>query len=152
MRFQTFAALLLLIVLAAGWLALDGREAPDHATASVRPSEAELSCDVAYVHDGDSLRCRDGTRVRLHAVAAREVNETCSPGHPCPAASGAEATRALKRLAEGRTLACAPVGRSYDRVTAVCWTPEGTEVNCAMIRSGTTEIWPRYDRQRPICA
>ena len=100
MRFQTFAALLLLIVLAAGWLALDGREAPDHATASVRPSEAELSCDVAYVHDGDSLRCQDGARIRLHAVAARETDETCSPGHPCPAASGAAATAS----GEGRKL------------------------------------------------
>lgn len=69
MRFQTFAAALVLIVLLAVWLnggALDDRLAPAPA-----PAEADLKCRVTYVHDGDSLRCRDGARIRLHAVAAR---------------------------------------------------------------------------------
>ncbi|MGH7018754.1 MAG: thermonuclease family protein [Brevundimonas sp.] len=159
MRFQTFAAALVLIVLAAGWLSVNGDAAPAGRTTDAPPRwtaplpvGADLSCRVAYVHDGDSLRCQDGTRIRLHAVAARETDETCSPGHPCPAASAASATRTLKRLTEGRDLACRSTGRSYDRVTAICWTPEGTEVNCAMIRSGTALTWPRYNRQTPICA
>ena len=154
MRFQTFAAALVLIVLAAVWLN-DGASEDRLATApspAAPPADADLSCQVASVHDGDSLRCRDGTRIRLHAVAARETDETCSPGHPCPAASAASATRTLKRLALGQDLACRPTGHSYDRVTAICWTPEGTEVNCAMIRSGTALTWPRYNRQTPICA
>ena len=155
MRFQTFAAALVLILLAAGWLSLNG-EASSATTVAPSPArppaDADLHCQVAYIHDGDSLRCRDGVRIRLHAVAARESDETCSPGHPCPAASAAAATRTLKRLTEGRDLACRAVGRSYDRVTAICWTPEGTEVNCAMVRSGTTLTWPRYNRQTPICA
>ncbi|HUH11263.1 MAG TPA: nuclease [Brevundimonas sp.] len=159
MRFQTFAAALVLIVLTAGWLSLN-TDAPPGSTVTdapapsliALPADADLLCQVAYVHDGDSLRCQDGTRIRLHAVAARETDETCSPGHPCPEASAASATRTLQRLTEGRDLACRSIGRSYDRVTAICWTPEGTEVNCAMIRSGTTVIWPRYNRQTPICA
>ena len=145
MRFQTFAAALVLILLSAAWLTLND----DRGSAA---ADADLPCRVAYVHDGDSLRCQDGARIRLHAVAARETDETCSPGHPCPAASGAAATQALKRLTEGRDLTCRSIGRSYDRITAICWTPEGTEVNCAMIRSGTTTIWPRYNRQTPICS
>nr|WP_314431100.1 nuclease [uncultured Brevundimonas sp.] len=145
MRFQTFAAALVLILLSAAWLTLN----VDRGSAA---ADADLPCRVAYVHDGDSLRCQDGARIRLHAVAARETDETCSPGHPCPAASGAAATQALKRLTEGRDLTCRSIGRSYDRITAICWTPEGTEVNCAMIRSGTTTIWPRYNRQTPICS
>ncbi len=115
------------------------------------PSRATLSCPVAGITDGDTLRCRDGTRIRLHAVAARERDETCSPGHPCPDATAAAATRELRRLAAGRTLKCEPTGRSYNRITAICWTPQGVEVNCAMVRSGTTLIWARFDRQAPLC-
>lgn len=115
------------------------------------PSRATLSCPVIRITDGDTLRCRDGTRIRLHAVAARETDETCSPGHPCPEATAAAATRELSRLAIGRTLRCEPTGRSHDRITAICWTPQGVEINCAMIRSGTTLIWARFDRQAPLC-
>lgn len=61
-------------------------------------------CQVASVTDGDTLRCADGTRVRLHAVAARESDESCSPGHPCPSASGAAATATLRELAGGQGL------------------------------------------------
>lgn len=157
MRFQTFAAALILILLSAAWLTLNderGSAAADAPAPSWNrpPGDADLLCRVAYVHDGDSLRCQDGARIRLHAIAAREKDETCSSGHPCPVASGAAATQALKRLAEGRELTCRSIGRSYDRLTAVCWTPEGVEVNCAMIRSGTAVIWPRYNRQTPICS
>ena len=110
-----------------------------------------LICSVAYINDGDTLRCRDGTRIRLHAVAARESDETCSTGHPCPAASAASATAELRRLASGRTIRCEPTGRSHDRVTAICWTPSEQEINCAMIRSGTTLIWDRFNRQSALC-
>lgn len=110
-----------------------------------------LVCPVAYINDGDTLRCRDGTRIRLHAVAARESDETCSIGHPCPAASAASATAELNRLASGQTITCEPTGQSHDRVTAICWTPSGQEINCAMIRSGTTVIWDRFDRQSALC-
>lgn len=43
-------------------------------------------------------------------------------------------------------------GRSYNRVTAICWTTDEVEVNCAMVRSGTTVVWERFDRERRICA
>ena len=157
MRFQTFAAALVLILLSAAWLTLNDERGSAAADAPAPPwnrppGDADLLCRVAYVHDGDSLRCQDGARIRLHAVAAREKDETCSSGHPCPVASGAAATQVLKRLAEGRDLTCRSIGRSYDRLTAVCWTPEGVEVNCAMIHSGTAVIWPRYNRQAPICS
>ena len=115
------------------------------------PDRATLACAVAYINDGDTLRCRDGTRIRLHAVAAREADETCSTGHPCPAATAASATHELTRLAAARTIRCQPTGRSYDRVTAICWTPEGVEINCAMIRSGTALVWEKFERQAPLC-
>ena len=120
-------------------------------TSSPLPGGRRFSCQVSSVTDGDTFRCADGERVRLHAVAARETDETCSGGHPCPSASGASATAELGRLVRGGALSCQAVGRSYDRVTAICWTAAGVEVNCAMVRSGTTVIWDRFNRQVPIC-
>jgi endonuclease YncB( thermonuclease family) len=120
--------------------------------AYLSPTNRRFSCQVSYVNDGDTFRCEDGTRIRLHAVAARESDETCSRGHPCPAASAASATTALKSLVSGQTLSCEKTGMSYTRITAICWTPSEVEVNCAMIRSGTTVVWARFHRQTPICA
>lgn len=120
------------------------------------PSISEIagehfSCRVSSVHDGDTLRCSDGTRVRLHAVAARELDETCSPGHPCPAATGAAAKYALTDLALGKTLDCEPTGTTYNRIAAICTTPENLEINCAMVERGYAVIWEKFNRQVGIC-
>ncbi|MFN3627287.1 MAG: thermonuclease family protein [Parvibaculum sp.] len=135
---------------------LSGFQAASRGTEALQTTDRALpgrfACQVAYVNDGDTLRCKDGTRIRLHAVAAREFDETCSPGHPCPTASAAAAKAELERLVTGSTISCRRVGRSYNRVTAICWTPRNVEVNCAMIRSGTTVVWERFNRQEPICA
>jgi endonuclease YncB( thermonuclease family) len=123
---------------------------PDVGSSVVQP-EDRFSCRVSSITDGDTFRCTDGTRIRLHAVAAREMDETCSAGHPCPSASGASAKAELQRLAGGKSLSCSRTGRSYERVTAICWTPENLEVNCAMIRSGKAVVWDRFAREEPIC-
>lgn len=125
--------------------------APARALGSQPDADGRFSCTVAFVNDGDTLRCEDGTRVRLHAVSARERDGSCSPGHPCPAASAEAATSTLRRLVGARTIRCQPTGRSYGRVTAICWTLGGEEVNCAMVRSGVALIWERFDRQAPLC-
>lgn len=114
-------------------------------------SSSGFQCQVSSITDGDTLRCVDGTRVRLHAVAAREKDETCSPGHPCPSASGASATAKLTELASGQTLQCEQTGTSYNRVTAICRNEANVEINCAMVQSGTTVIWPKFNQQRAIC-
>lgn len=128
---------------------LTGGSPPQIAQSSV-PS-GSLTCPVAYITDGDTLRCRDGTRIRLHAVAARESDGSCSPGHPCPSASASAATAELRRLAAGKTISCEPTGQSYNRITAICWTPSGEEINCAMVRSGVALVWDRFNREEPIC-
>lgn len=117
-----------------------------------------FTCNVTRVHDGDGpIWCaehdQDGKpiKIRLHAVAARELDETCRPGHPCPAASGAEARQALAQLTLGRVLQCEATGTSYRRVTAWCWREDGVELNCAMVTSGTALRWDRYDRERRLC-
>ena len=132
-------------------LAVKPEPEPEREPGSPAPPADRFVCDVAYVTDGDTLRCEDGTRIRLHAVAAREADETCSPGHPCPTASAASATAELRRLASNRRLSCERIGQSYNRITAICWTPTDVEINCAMIRSGTTVVWDRFNRERAIC-
>lgn len=117
-----------------------------------------FTCSVTGVHDGDgpvycAERGPDGKpiKIRLHAVAARELDETCSPGHPCPAASGAAAKVALTRIASGHRLRCEATGMSYARVTAWCWREDGVELNCAMVESGTALAWAKFDRQGRLC-
>lgn len=129
------------------------RAAPDVPQAAIgRMSGPDVfACRVARITDGDSLRCADGTRVRLNAVAAREIDGTCSPGHPCPPASAEAATAELARLAGGQTLQCRQTGTSYNRKAAICVNEDGVEINCAMVRSGTTLVWPRFARENPIC-
>ncbi len=113
---------------------------------------AMFKCTVTSVYDGDGpIHCREGQSIRLHAIAAREMDETCRKGHPCPSASGLAAKRELQSLALGHVLACEQTGTSYNRVTAICWTEQRLELNCAMVRSGKAVVWDRYDRQRHIC-
>ena len=113
---------------------------------------ATFKCTVTSVYDGDGpIHCREGASIRLHAIAAREMDETCSKGHPCPTASGAAAKRELQSLALGHVLACEQTGTSYNRVTAICWNEQMLELNCAMVRSGKAVVWDRYNREHRIC-
>lgn len=63
---------------------------------------AGFSCQASSITDEDTLRCADGTRVRLHAVEARESDGRCLPGHPCSQASAQAATDRLAQLAGGQ--------------------------------------------------
>ncbi|MXO86497.1 nuclease [Altererythrobacter aurantiacus] len=110
-----------------------------------------FTCVVSSITDGDTLRCKDGTRVRLHAVAARETDGTCPAGHPCPEASAAAATAALIGLASGQALDCVQTGETYGRKAAICQNEGGVEINCAMIKSGTALVWPKFAAQHPVC-
>ncbi len=137
----------------AGAVAIGGAMAP-----GAQPAKQSFTCTVTSVHDGDGpVRClergADGKaiKIRLTAIAARELDGTCSPGHPCPSASGQQAQQALWRLARGQKLSCEATGTSYSRVTAWCWRQDGVELNCAMVKSGTALRWDKFDRQRRMC-
>ncbi|MFN3943880.1 MAG: thermonuclease family protein [Allosphingosinicella sp.] len=111
-----------------------------------------FTCTATSVHDGDGpIRCREAgadgkpIRVRLSGIAARELDDSCSPGHPCPRASGAEAKASLERLALGQKLRCEQVGTSYGRAVAFCRTPAGDDLSCAQIRARVAKRWARHD-------
>ena len=129
------------------------------------PAEPVVSCTAISVWDGDGpVACREGWKLRLHGVAARELSGECRPGHPCPAASGIAARDALvallggagRRSADGHILLAAPVrlrctitGGSYGRLTGWCTLPDGRDLSCAMVASGTALRWDRHWGKHP---
>lgn len=133
----------------------------DHAPPAPAPVGTE-PCTAVAVYDGDGpIHCREGWKVRLDGIAAREMDETCRPNHPCPDASGQDARDTLVRLLGGATgqlgtghitirpivLACRVTGQSYDRRNAWCALPDGTDLSCAMIASGRALRWDKYWRR-----
>ena len=170
---RDFALFLTLGATLCGTASASGGPGGGRPTANKPAAAAKVfACNVTRVHDGDGpIWCAeqglDGKpiKIRLQAVAAREMPSeetlrgsdakgaygTCLPGHPCPRASAAAAKAELARLAVGQRLRCEATGSSYERVTAWCWTPAGVQLNCAMVKSGTTLRWARFDRDRRLC-
>ena len=107
-------------------------------------SNQAFACTVASITDGDTLRCTDGTRVRIAGINAREHDGNCNVGAPCPSASPGEATAALSALASGQMLACEANGTTYNRIAAFCRTAAGVDVSCAMLNGGTVARWDRH--------
>lgn len=130
------------------------------ATIATVPSGVTFDCTPIAVWDGDGpLWCEEGPRVRLSGVAAREIDETCSKGHPCPSATGAQAKAALvdlvgkpvgqsrhgHTLVEGPAMRCLSAGGAGgNRTAAWCVSPKGGDLSCAMVRGGWALRWDRY--------
>ena len=121
-----------------------------------------FQCTPTAVWDGDGpIWCAEGPKLRLAGIAAREIDETCRIGQPCPAASGVAARDALVALlgggrgmlstghvaVRGPRLICMSEGRGKgDRTAAWCLLPGGQNLSCAMIATGTALRWASYDR------
>lgn len=117
---------------------------------------AVLICTPIAVWDGDGpIWCDEGPKIRLAGIAAREIDGTCRPHHPCPDASGIEARDALVRLLGGtkgswksghivvsaQSMRCQQVGRSYDRIVANCQLADGRDLSTAMLMTETVMRW-----------
>ena len=114
--------------------------APGAATAQDE-GRRSISCTVAFVIDGDSFNCRDGTKVRLLLVNAPESGPF-----------GDLARRALVGLL--------PVGESFrietdrerrdkqGRMLGYVFLPDGQMVNELMIRQGYAFLKPSEDNRR----
>lgn len=107
-----------------------------------------FACAVLSITDGDTLRCRDGTRVRLAGIDAPELPGHCRQGRQCVTGDAAASRRALAQLASGRSLTCRSVGTSYDRIVAFCQS-NGVDLSCAQIRRGFAV--PRYASREKVC-
>jgi endonuclease YncB( thermonuclease family) len=128
--------------------------------ALVVASGQSFDCTPTRVWDGDGpIWCVEGPRVRLSGIAAREIDGTCSVGHPCPQASAEKARDTLVRLVgkpvgqskEGHIIVRGPVlkckslgGAGGNRTAAWCVSPIWGDLSCAMIKSGTAMKWFKY--------
>lgn len=131
-------------------------------SASIIAAGASFTCTPTAVWDGDGpIWCAEGPRIRLSGIAAREIDDVCKPGHPCPTATGIEARDQLVRLlggprgtlTTGHIQVRAPAmscrsdgGAKGSRTAAWCTTSSGVELNCAMVASGRAVRWDRYWR------
>jgi endonuclease YncB( thermonuclease family) len=121
-----------------------------------------FTCTPEKVWDGDGpIHCAEGPKVRLAGVAAREMDGSCSLGHPCPDATAEAARDALAGLlgrttgsnmtghllVDGPALECRSEGSAKgSRTAAWCTSPMAGDLNCAMVASGTVAKWERYWR------
>ena len=130
------------------------------AVAQVVAAGITFNCTPTAVWDGDGpIWCAEGPKVRLAGIAAREMDGTCNPAQPCPAASAGSARDALVnllggakgQLKSGHIRVRAPAmrcrsdgGAGGNRTAAWCVTAADLDINCTMMRSGTTLRWRRY--------
>lgn len=129
-------------------------------------------CTPTHVADGDGpIWCAEGPRIRIAGIAARERDNSCRRGHPCPAASGDDAMRALVNLLGGSrgtvrfhgaaydhvrvraaTMRCLSIGNADgNRTGAFCALGDGRNLSCAMLATGTVTRWDRYWRRDQRC-
>lgn len=104
-----------------------------------------IICHVAAVHDGDTIRCTDGHRIRIAGIDANELDGSCH--NVCAPMTGQQARGYVSRLVLRRHIACQPVGTSYSRIVARCTLPDGRSLSCAAIAAGAAVRWDRYWRQ-----
>jgi endonuclease YncB( thermonuclease family) len=139
----------------------------------VPPAGTSFVCTPERLWDGDGpIWCKEGPRVRLAGIAAREVtwdgahmrDTGCKPDHPCPTTDGVKARMALARLIVGEnpsmraapsghlivkapTLSCVSEGPAGGkRVAAWCRSPAAGDLSCAMVQGGYALRWERYWR------
>ena len=124
------------------------------------PAGNVFACPPTRVWDGDGpVWCEEGPRIRLAGIAAREMDESCDAGHPCPAASASDAQNALVALlgrptgrsAEGHILVAGPTRRCRSagsaggkRTAAWCVSPIGGDVSCMMVGGAWAARWERH--------
>ena len=109
--------------------------------------QTTFSCSVSSVTDGDTLRCADGTRVRIAGIDAPEISP-CTQGRQCTPGDAAASKRSLATIASGRTLSCRRIGTSYKRSVAFCSTG-GTDLSCAQVKAG--HAVRRYSAKDQVC-
>ncbi|MBB4632541.1 hypothetical protein [Sphingosinicella soli] len=134
------------------------------AAALVVPAGEAFTCTPVRVWDADGpIWCAEGPRVRIHGIAAREMDGTCRPGHPCPDMAPAAARDALITLLRPAETGTAPTGhvvltdapalacRSHggangNRTAAACALEDGSDLACRLIAGGAVLEWLRYSK------
>jgi endonuclease YncB( thermonuclease family) len=91
------------------------------------------------VIDGDTIEM-DGTRWRLWGIDAPETHQACVDGWR----AGLEATAAMRKLMEGRTVVCELRGHDrYKRSIGLC-RADGEDLGAEMVSTGMAWAFTRY--------
>ena len=110
-----------------------GELAPKATAENAVPASA-VEHRVKRIVDGDTVHMRDGTKVRLHGIDTPERDQPY----------GKQATRNLDKLI-GRTVFVVERDTDrYGRLVGVIYTPEGVNVNEAMVCNGSAWWYSRY--------
>lgn len=125
------------------WYRLDMRRlALTLVIAFATPAAADVAGTPRIV-DGDTLEIA-GQDVRLHGIDAPESRQKCKADgkrYPC----GRRATQALRELIHGRQVRCEQTDTDrYGRIVAICYGPEGTDLNGALVAAGWALAYRRY--------
>ncbi len=128
--------------------------------AALVPAGQSFDCTPTAVWDGDGpIWCAEGPHIRLSGIAAREMDGSCRPGHPCPAADPIAARDHLAELVgtpqgklrtghvkvSGPMMRCRSAGGAGGtRTAAFCESPKSGDLSCAMVRDGYAAKWDRY--------
>jgi micrococcal nuclease len=105
-------------------------------------------CLVASITDGDTLRCSDGTRVRIAGIDAPEMPGHCNRGRICTPGDPYAAKASLSTIAQGKSLQCQAVGKSYNRILAHCYI-NGQSIGCIQVRAHMAVL--RYSEKARVC-
>ena len=112
-----------------------------------KPWDAKPLVGAALVVDGDSLEI-SGARIRLTGIDAPEMRQTCTDARRETWSCGRAAARELRAHVGDRELRCEQTGIDrYRRVLAVCFLPDGSDVNAWMVRQGWAVVFgygPNY--------
>ena len=111
-----------------------GRAAEDMASMPVdTPNAIWFECSFRGALDGDTFRCADATRVRLHGIDAPEISH----------ALGNLSRNWLDRHLKGIVVYCVPRGRSFNRIVATCY-DQGVDVAAASVAHGMSRDCYRF--------
>jgi endonuclease YncB( thermonuclease family) len=108
-----------------------------------------LAVTVIAVHDGDTLRVRDGTgrewTVRLAVIDAPEIAQPF----------GEQARDAVRALVQGRLVRLEPRGHDrYGRLLAVVWVPDGplapTDLSLWLLEHGLAWHYRAHADEQPL--
>lgn len=135
---------------------------PAEAPAQIVPTGVTFRCTPTAVWDGDGpIWCAEGPKIRIAGVAAREIDDSCRPGQPCPAITGTDARDRLVRLLGGKrgafpdghvlvrtaTMTCLSEGSAGgSRTAAWCKSSDVGDLSCAVVAAGGAVRWPRFWR------
>jgi endonuclease YncB( thermonuclease family) len=96
--------------------------------------QKQVAGEISFL-DGDSF-ILSGTEIRLYGIDAPEGRQTCHRANGSEYPCGREASRALRRLAQGKNVTCTIVTKDrYARNVAKCNT-DSLELNHEMVRLG----------------